>query len=399
MENRTMTKRSWGKIKTISILYFFILVPFFFPHYIIQIDELYSFRLYWTYLSLALMFFYVFRNYYSINRICILYLLLYAILIYSTIQNGGNTRSAVIELLKVILLCLTVGVTLQYRENFFSFLIVVRNISIILFLIDFALMILYPNGVPGWTVRQQFPVFLYGNVNTTIKAIFPGLLSSVIIDINKNKLSFSTLTFLSGLVYLFIFIYTSATSIVAIAFIVFWFLMYRFIGTRLRSSYLCVVLGVLFLEVTIVILSSTGIVGFITGVFNKSADLSGRAVLWLNIESAISKQPIFGYGIQSSDILLSTIGNTSGSHNYYLDMVYRFGLSGFAVFILIVLYPLSKIKNGGSIPKSAYMCLGFICSLFIMFISEPFYGWETYIFPIIYGFEVWLVTNRESGIV
>lgn len=80
---------------------------------------------------------------------------------------------------------------------------------------------------------------------------------------------------------------------------------------------------------------------FIEGVLQKSVNFSGRMRLWNNTINYIIEKPVFGQGIELSEITFDKIGKTT-SHNHYLNLVYNGGF--FYLFLTIFLVYLVSVK-------------------------------------------------------
>ena len=97
----------------------------------------------------------------------------------------------------------------------------IRDVSLLFFLVDIVFAILYPDGIPSIANEDPDPFLLYGNMNTTARFLFPGLLCSVLLDEKQNKrLSIATAAFFVGFVFLCISVYFMATGLCALLFLI-----------------------------------------------------------------------------------------------------------------------------------------------------------------------------------
>lgn len=92
-------------------------------------------------------------------------------------------------------------------------------------------------------------------------------------------------------------------------------------------------------------LQNNFVVGFILeNVFNRSADISGRSLLWEFAIEKIMKQPILGYGRQTVNYI-ETWGGYFSSHNFFLEMMLQGGIVALAGFGFIFNKAINKISE------------------------------------------------------
>ena len=77
------------------------------------------------------------------------------------------------------------------------------------------------------------------------------------------------------------------------------------------------------------------------------------------------------------------IGNYSGSHNYFLDVIFQRGVFGEILFVSIITAPFFLIKKR-VLSDGEYILLGVCGACYLMFLIEPFFTTEYLIIPIIY---------------
>ena len=371
------------------IVFFVIIVaPYLMPYYLRQEILPASVNTLMDFLSIALMAFFVIKYLPGLKQVStrlILVGIMYLLLIYSSYINGGEAWTATLRMIRIVLMCATVSIVAIRSEKFgIWFLYAVKYYTLIFCLANIILMFIYPTGIPSYTAGKLAPHFLYANVNTTIKFLFPGMLCSTLVDLRKKRISFGTFALWFCLIYQFLFIYRTATSFIALLFVTLWVLFRNIISGKIKTIYLISLILILVLEVSIVLVSNTSVIGFIAGLFGKTSDFTGRLILWQRVARLIHEKPIWGYGLQSSELIRMSIGNSSGSHNYYLDMVYQQGIVGLAIFLYFAINPLIQIRRNIHISQTLYVLLGYCIAYLIMFISEPFYGHEITYFPIFF---------------
>ncbi len=315
------------------------------------------------------------------------FFLLYFCYVVSTHLNGNGILSVSVHSLHVLLLCLVTDKLVCDKRKIDSFLLAVRDLTLIFFVINFVSTLLYPAGIPSITTDRRFPNFLYGNVNSTIKYIFPGLSASCILDSRRNKkVSNVTLIFILGVIENSLRIYMTATAVGALLFLAVWILFYDKLNKMTRWVYLAVIFFVAVFELTTVIAQdSLSPVRAITSFFGKSADFSGRARLWRNGCKLFLNQPWIGYGYRGREFYKQWVGNASGSHNYYLDVAIQRGIFGELILLGMIIAPFFKMRNR-AITRPYYILAGLCCACYLMFLVEPFNTTEYLIIPIIFLF-------------
>ena len=381
------------------LLFLVMITPYLLPYYANQLLTSSLIRMAITYSSMLLMFLFAVRNYRYVKSSLLLVVLLYVMMIISTVMNRADISSAITESVKVILICATISIVITKKSISWDFVLAVKYFTLFFWVIHIVLMFLYPRGIPMISQGREVGYYLYGNVNSTIKYIFPGMCCCSLIDIKEERLTMGTLLFLFGILYQFFAIYHSATMIVAVFFIVMWLLCYNIIQPRMKQVYFIFLIAVLLLEVSIVVITSIGFINMVTEFFNKSSDFSGRNILWQRILYYIYKKPIWGYGMQDSAILQSRIGNIYGSHNYFLDIIYQGGVIGGIIFLMFVIIPLVRIRKSVNTTDSTYIVIGYVCGFLLMFLMEPFYGLEFLYMPVLYAAIVLSGEKTRSDIV
>ncbi len=374
-----------------GLMVFPYILPWYFSQHYIW-GTIYSITFY---VSIMLMMLYVVRNIKWIPKNIIWIVLIYVLLIYSTYVSAGNISNAVRIGIITVLLCMTISVVSKKHTEAYAFIVAVKYITLFFWLINWLMMVLYPNGMPGLPVTSTgVGYFLYGNVNSAIRYILPGMCCSCILDTKKGRVSIGTILFYAGLIYVALVVYFTATTMIGIVFIGCWLVFRESIMKNLKKNLLIFVCAIVLLEIFIVVLPNTDFIARITEFFDKDVTFTGRTFLWLSAVSAISKQPIWGYGIQSADVLTTQIGNAYGSHNYYLDYIYERGVVGFALLLCMLIFPFLKRKTT-ILKDEQYVCIGFSSALLIMFLMEPYSGFDATYMTILYTASMLSAYNKE----
>lgn len=123
---------------------------------------------------------------------------------------------------------------------------------------------------------------------------------------------------------------------------------------------------------------------------------SGRLYIWQRTLLQISKNPMWGYGIQKSEILNSIIGNQFSAHNYFLDIVYQRGLVGLVIFLMLIVAPIFLLRKKENFSMASFYLVGFQSSILLMCLFEPIYSSEAKLLPILYSMILLLILENKT---
>lgn len=124
---------------------------------------------------------------------------------------------------------------------------------------------------------------------------------------------------------------------------------------------------------------------FIVGFLNKDLTLSGRTRLW---EQAISQMTgihwLFGYGYTPPATLRLNYSVFNHPHNQYLQMLYNFGIPGFAAYVVMLINQIKQIRRIkiNKQVKSVYIA-SLIATLIICISSRNFFYLTAQIYYVI----------------
>ncbi len=311
-------------------------------------------------------------------------ILLYACLALSTFLDHGEIAACLINAMQVILICFVIKCALRDETKTVVLLRLIRDISLVIFIANIITTFVFPGGIPPITKQADTPYFLYGNVNTTIKFFFPGLLCSFLLDDKRHKIiSLSTVVFYVGYLYLCFHIYLMATGLCAMVFVLLWKVNRQIITKNIRLICTILISVIILFELAIVVFTNQNLIDTILTMFGKSAGFTGRDYLWSHCIQCIQQKPLLGHGVLPSSQVDTMVGNPSGSHNYFLDVLFQRGIVGFIPFLLFLLVPMFRTSQGIH-NKERYILTGFAIAYLIMFMFEPFYGVERFHIPVFY---------------
>lgn len=365
------------------LLYLFMFLIFLIPP---ASEKLISSSIY-TFIKITSYFFiliYIILNLKKINHSLFLMLGFNFILVLSTFINKGEIIESIKHAVTILIICLLLVDVIDNNIKIISFIHVIRDLTLFFFIINLLMIILYPTGIPSITYDPQFPNYLYGNVNSTIKHILPGMCCSSLLDFRKNKkVSLYTFIFIFGIFYQALFIYFTATAVLNCLFILFWIHTFCLSNKyNIKKVYLISIILIFIIEIMLV--SRLEVLSLISNIFGKDFTFSGRAYLWDNVMNLITKKLFIGYGVIDESLVVYLIGNFYGSHNYFLDVLFQRGIIGLILLIIIMIYPL-LVNFEFEKQKYINLLFGYSISCFILFLTEPIYNKEYLILPIIFS--------------
>lgn len=303
--------------------------------------------------------------------------------IVSTVLNSGAVLAISIEYVYIIFECAFLVSLIRNEKRCSAFMTVVRNLTLAFSLINLMVGIVMPTGIPSITTTARNPHFLYGNLNSTMRSVMPGLCCSLLIDKrNKKTISLFTILLVFSVLYFCFRIYFMATTFVGLVLLMAWVLLETPNKHFYRKTYLGIVIVTALIEFFVVFMNGhSKYSNMISGLFSMKSGFTGREMLWSNVIYRIQNKLLVGYGYLSSDTMKRLIGNVYGSHNYYLDLVFIRGLIGFAPILLLFLLPVFCRRD--SISSECYILIGICGAYLVMFLMEPFIGTENLHLPII----------------
>src|SRR5699024_2265529 len=83
---------------------------------------------------------------------------------------------------------------------------------------------------------------------------------------------------------------------------------------------------------------------FIEKILHKSVNFTGRMTLWNNTINLIKEKPIFGHGIELSNVTFDKIGKAT-AHNHYLNLIYNGGIIYLVLTCFLVYSIVEKTKK------------------------------------------------------
>ena len=384
------------------VLFLFAILRYLFPYYIKKVVEsVYIVDLSFEILTVGLIILLFILNNKFPKPSIIIIAAIYLWFFITTLINGGNIYIAFIHGAQLVMLCVLMDIVTDNEDMIEPFLRVVRDVTLLFYIINFFVMILLPDGIPSISVGTSYPWYLYGNVNATIKYIMPGLCASLILDSRKKRIiSVPSVIMIAGIIVTAFTVYFTATAVIGDLIVIAWVFGHKLFEKRKWKLYAAAFLMVFVFETVVVFgTRGSGVLPYITAIFHKDATFSGRTPLWVRTCSEFVQKPVSGYGYRSYDELFSAVGNGYGCHNYYLDIMYQRGIIGLVLILALFITPIVCCWKKKVESRSVYILIGICIAYAVMFLAEPFYDYEFLFIPIFYVLYSLSFKNKSRALI
>lgn len=298
----------------------------------------------------------------KINKYCIFLFLFEIWMLFTTIVFKGNIFRSFTDFITIFSLALMI--LTFYKINKDKLFIVLRNLLIILTLLQLASEIIFPSGMNAdlYLQNSSNPLFFVTLDNGTI---YLTCLTITLIElcneyVKKNKkivnifqISICLLTaFLSG----------SSTALLCTLLLVFFIKFSRWKNLRIFDKWRIWLLG--YFAILFLILTNNEFISNIISLLTGKGTFTGRNLLWNEAIQLIKLSPFYGYGRSEVGHIDIWYGNFS-SHNFILEMLLEGGIIALILWFCVILTALSKIKYISNLKIKRI----FILSIFIFFIA------------------------------
>lgn len=395
-----------------GVLAFFLMVPFFKPNYIYakmpEVDKLFSYYLYGA--ILFILFYYVvilIINKRPPSLIVVIASLYGGALILSTIVNNGDFLASVRE--GVSYIALFAWSELMLTKSLKFYLSVTVPIFNLLVIINFATLIIWPNGMyRSFVVSEEFwnsgNNWLLGYDNAFFAYVLPALLFSIIKYLYIDKTLFAKF---KAIVMIVICAYSiisrwHATAVVCIVIFLFAFVLIQMNKLPAIANAKTYLWGNVAVFLAFVVIRVQEIFSYIIkNILDKDLTFSGRTEIWDLSLKSISQEPIFGYGIEELTETINRISINS-SHNQYLWILYRGGLVYFLPFSIMILSIVKRLYKNRDIAYVKITATA-LCAIFILWQFEAISSY-TLISTLVFSYFVGNVplgteTEKENVII
>lgn len=319
----------------------------------------------------------------SLNKGVSIVIIYYIAILISTVKNDSLNSEYFIQIAISLGLCLLVNYSLNRKSDFLNLLLAINILIYIYIVTNLLAMFLYPNGIPNITERAEFPNYIFGNTNNVIKYALPGLCFSFLYDALKYYKVRKRTWLLLLLVFLTLLKSWSLTAIFGLT--IFTLIILNKIGKKnVFISYFT--MFSISIGVTILLLffrNEGSILEMILNLFGKDLTLTNRDIIWSNALESIRLSPVWGYGLQSSEVLGYYLGNEHGTHNYHLDTLFRGGLVSLSILLISIFY-FSKSVFKSKSNLVTRILIATASGYFVLWIAEPLMSTEHLMFSILF---------------
>lgn len=303
-------------------------------------------------------------------------LVLCLVLLVSTIINGGSMRELVVtwgDGLALVALC-EMGFSTCGKE----FASNLRNAVCCIFLVNFATVLVFPNGIwrvttNGWWYEGYW---VLGHRNSITFASIAAVFLSALVDTTKNR-RISTLSIVTYLAAILTAVATwSATNVVVTFVMVVGSLIVVFCGEAFRipsmqsfAAYAAVWIGVVLFQV------QQYLAPFIETVLRRDATFTTRTYLWELSIDKISASPLIGYGVQlpANNGLTDYNPQFIHTHNGFLEVAYTGGIASLIITLFLLVLAFLRIDRIQTAQSKNLVTLALLCAL-VNGLTEPFFG-------------------------
>lgn len=344
------------RVKKSSIILMLYLFSMFIPGYFSnQIMKLVS------NVMMVVVVMYLFSVKYKPSRFMIITSLYFWYLIAITFINHNSTADIhlIISNLKIIsMLCI---IEYLLKKNPYSTINVMFFILSTFVLIDFASIVLFPNGLyhikqvwNEWSSSQE-AYWIYGNKNNRIYWYIMLLIIAWLryyIFRNKSKLS---IVVLSGITIAAMMMVKSSTAtiVAVIAGCGFFYLTFKK-KTKINLNSYVILAGYGCMTILILLGSASLLKPFVEGVLHKDLTFTGRNVAWERVLLLIAVKPIFGWGVLDNTTATGLLDNIAfvNPHNQLLNTFWQGGIILVCILSVLMIHIATNInKNENKIQK------------------------------------------------
>lgn len=264
-----------------------------------------------------------------------------ALIFSSVLSSTGNVILCITKYLPIVCLIMYLEKCLIFSYK--NCIQVISNLLLILIFINFYTIIRYPKGLYLDDLYSNNWFFKYDNMHSFI--YFPGLLLSYLsmkYD-KKNIVKFVLVLFMSTYC---VYYCRSANTVVAYTIFLLYLLLKKFMDNIeiLNTKNYFITYIILFFSMVIFRIQNI-FDWLIVGILKKDLTFTGRTIIWNRVIEYIKISPIFGYGIEKGKTITAKLGNVyyAHAHNTFLDVLYKGGMVGFALFIYLLYIVVKKL--------------------------------------------------------
>lgn len=329
----------------------------------------------------------------------ILYILLYflILLVPTILYNFSNLENYVKLLIPTLGLSIVFDYGLKYKTK--SFLISNKILLLLLLIINFITIIIYPNGMYIGVGSGYADNWFLGYRNNHILYVLPYVIISITLSIfSKDKISkMAMIDTVFGLVSLIIA--RSSTSIVGLFLLLLYIALEKYISKNSLLNIKNYIITYTILFFSIIIFRIQYLFKFlIVDILGKDITFTNRVYIWDYVLKFIKSKPILGYGYELGEkrYLKTELYRSYHAHNQILEIIYKSGFVGFMFFILIFIDIFKKIYKLKETKIASFFSFS-VFTLLIMMLTEA-YSFEYFIYLLVLFNHVDILVKKERRV-
>ena len=311
-------------------------------------------------LSLFLLFIYIISGKYNkwINL-----LIIYCIIggISSYLGEYSNVYDFFVKYIKIIGISIYLNTSLESHTE--KAIKTLNIVYCILVLINFLTIVIFPYGLFSDSLYSNNWFFLYDNMH--IFMFLPAILINLLVGKYKRKKRLSLMLEFVIITYC-VFYCFSANSVVSYCIFISFLFLYKIVKKiKILNSKNYFITYIIMFFLIVVFKIQEIFRWLIVVVLKKDMTFSSRTILWEKVITFIKRNPILGYGEESTAIFSEKMGsvNFTHAHNTILDVTYRYGIIGAILHILMILIPVKKLYNFKENDISKIISISLFCLL------------------------------------
>ena len=298
--------------------------------------------------------------------------------IICTIYCGANYTSLFLTISNGLVLALVTEMALKVdADALLDSATAVLGTYVILNLLT---ILMFPKGMYEYSNYTEN--YLFGYRNNMLMITLPAMIFACVRSFKYyNRLTISSIV-ISAVCVSSVLLAFSATSVVGTAILCVIILM-AVIGfmPKIFNMATYIIINMAYFFGVIILRVQNYFAFIIVDVLGRDLTFTGRTTIWDKALEAFVNSPVFGVGEIETKASRDLIG-ASHAHNYYLDLLYKNGVPGFILFMLVIVIcgvALYKMRDEGKIP---FLISGALLAFSIALQSEAYYNIYQF-FPIL----------------
>ena len=365
------------------IFFCFLLIPFFEPAYIAyNSGQIHKIFLLFQMINACIVCIIYLRKL-KISKFMLLVIIYEFIIVTSTIINGAEIFSSIIEAIRLISVCFIVEYGLKSNTK-----AVVASLIIILLTlvsINFITILRYPDGMYINEISTMKNNWFLGNDNVHIRFFLPLIIISIIYNYITGQRSKLIVIVSIIICTISIFIRFSATTVVGYALLIIYLLLFRYIKNIKIINFKTYGIIYIISFFAIVIFRIQDMLSYIiVDTLGKSLTFTGRTYIWDNVIYYIKQKIFIGYGIESQKIRAKKNGYAADvhAHNKILK-----------IFSAIFIYSLYKKKYYNN---PMYKIISFAIFVFLIMSLTEAYNLTTIFILLVFANNIELLEKERN---